>query len=487
MSNPHHEHHHNSISFRGSSNHTLRRDWNVLNNIHYQKQSNPIAKIAWVISASVSGIDKYVNEISAINCYGALNNIPIFIEPLVFSKASNRDYFQDRLNNVFKYLPHYEWLFVTDADIIVANYSKSLFEYVDINDDSIDIILQFRDNIHEVWAGNYFIRNSPNGFDFLRRWLNISLNQKEGTIGLNSDNGDLLEILGQYKSNDFTTRPCVQYRYSDWEWLTYKLKFINCTLGEWDSLAIATWDRNKYAVTYGHIKIYREYLGFARTFRYMTEDGSTACLMEDINCRVLRGDFILHGKELQNYLSVDYIACSANKSNPLNFEIHSITFEGFTGLLSIPVEFWANDITAKYLSESIAKKPLLPCISWNTTSFSSCTINAELNMSTLIGFHTAGLVTAPDGSHYWIDRGFKRPMSEQVFQFLNCSLPYLESHGNDEWSFLPTGDPMDERLKNDSLYVFHSSYHQSKRVYWFIDGYRRPVKNGDVSSKLYTI
>jgi hypothetical protein len=106
--------------------------------------------LGWVVNASPDYIKIYANEISALTCYCLLYQIRFYVEPILVDDKDIRDYQQVKLKNVMKYLRFHDWLLITDADMMVHNYSQSIFSFID---DRFDVILHERDISLEIDAG----------------------------------------------------------------------------------------------------------------------------------------------------------------------------------------------------------------------------------------------------------------------------------------------------------------------------------------------
>lgn len=291
-----HPHHHNR----------LRKNHSHIHQDYFSDSFDPRIynphkiNLGWVINSDPSFIKTYQNEISAIACYCALYQIHFYLEPALVDKEDIRDYQQVKLKNVMKYLKFHDWLFVTDADVIVGNYSKSIYDFID---DRYDVIFNDRDETLEVMAGNYFVKNSPDGFGFLWRWFNLA----PTGWAFNTDNGDLQELLQQYMLNNFAIRPCQHMR----NMRRYRRDFLPCVMKEIIAHRDAEYVRTNYPYSYSlpppgqFIKLYRGFLGFFRVII-----GSDSCQgLNEFWCFFLYGDFLLHGKELYKYLPPPFISC----------------------------------------------------------------------------------------------------------------------------------------------------------------------------------
>jgi hypothetical protein len=63
-----------------------------------------------------------------------------------------------------QYLPDCDWLFWSDADALVTNFSTKLESFVDPDHDFL-----ITKDINGINAGHYFIKNTPWAYDFLDR------------------------------------------------------------------------------------------------------------------------------------------------------------------------------------------------------------------------------------------------------------------------------------------------------------------------------
>lgn len=75
-------------------------------------------------------------------------------------------YSWNKIPLLIKYLPHYDWIFWSDADALIMNYNRRLEEFVP-HENGKDLIIA-RD--HQPWinAGNFFIRDCEWSRNFLQ-------------------------------------------------------------------------------------------------------------------------------------------------------------------------------------------------------------------------------------------------------------------------------------------------------------------------------
>jgi hypothetical protein len=285
-----------------------------------------LPRLAWVVVATPDALAKTGHNIAQLSCYAARLGIPFYLEHRLM--VDDRHFFTARHRSVAKYLRYYQWVFATDADIIVADSEKDVRDYLD---DSLDAILNdLRYNEHCACA--YFVRNSPGGWEFLRRWVGWA----DDGYNLNSDNGDLIEMIsaglrpGVPNSPDYSGRASVDDLWKhkeegcvnlDHNWNTYK-KFLSCVqeqLRPWSHADdrvpfydVKLWD---FQSTYPTVMLrtWKRLSGFIRWVQPFEPKYDTY----PWDLAALPGDMFLHGKQLHGWLNEDSVLCSgADWQNP---------------------------------------------------------------------------------------------------------------------------------------------------------------------------
>lgn len=174
-------------------------------------------KLAWVISISPNFVEKYSHVLSSFNCYSLWQeDVTVYFETETLIKG--RHFFYERLRNIEKYMPHFQWVVHSDADVLVANFSRNPWDYID---DAYDVLLQIRDGRKELHAGMIFIKNSIGGRQFVTEWADFS--RQHGVL-LNYDNGDLHELI----LSKVGAAECSRADMEIWEWDDYFVKFLPC-------------------------------------------------------------------------------------------------------------------------------------------------------------------------------------------------------------------------------------------------------------------
>lgn len=155
----------------------------------YQPVDRVLPRLAWVVVATTDAIHEYRDQIMMMSCWASKQGIPFYLEPTIL--ISNKNFMTARHANTAKHLRNYQWVVVTDADFLPVDSSGKLVDWLD---DTVDMIIQQRTDdmtAVEVCACMYFVKNSPGGWAFLRRWVAWA----DDGSRLNADNGDLQEIL----------------------------------------------------------------------------------------------------------------------------------------------------------------------------------------------------------------------------------------------------------------------------------------------------
>ena len=272
-----------------------------------------LPRLAWVVSQSPEKLSNWSVALSALNCYCALHGIPLYYETETVLK-DDRSWFYRRLSNVQKYLPHFQWVLHTDLDVLVANYSVGVTNFLD---DRFDVILNDRvapnlppmylHGTPELHSSAFFVKNSENGLKFMQHWLESSDNGR--SVFSNTDNGQLHEsilhlmslesCLGSNVTNDAGVVTPRKYRF-------YLYCFRNKLRGVKSEVsAESPWYKLESPASGLAIKVYRLLAGFHRDIQ------GDPCTDISVACRFLPGDFLLHGKTVQKYVSPDLVDCSA--------------------------------------------------------------------------------------------------------------------------------------------------------------------------------
>lgn len=220
-----------------------------------------------------------------------------------------------RLGNVQKYLPHFQWVLHTDLDVLPVNYTVAVTDFLD---DKFDLILQDRvaptfspTGVHgtpEVHSSAFFVKNSDTGRKFMQQWLSSSDNGR--SIFNNTDNGELHEAI----LHSLGLKTCLSSDVID-QWghvtpATYRT-YLHCFRTRWkarmaEDIAESPW--YKVEVPGGiAMKVYRLFAGFHRDVQ---ESLRIPCMITNAACHFLPGDFLLHGKNLQKYVSAHLVDCS---------------------------------------------------------------------------------------------------------------------------------------------------------------------------------
>lgn len=279
-----------------------------------------LPRIAWVIVATPDVIGKYSHQLDQIACYCAKTGIPFHLEHSVF--VDDKNFMTARHRSVAKYLRYYQWLMVTDADTIVADSSPDPREWLN---NTQDVIVNDRGNA-EICACAFFIRNSPGGWSFLRRWFAWADNGPR----FNYDNGDLNEMIlagmkrGVPNNEDYTGRfiggsqaanvsgscvnsagvlernqyveflSCMDERLRETRMRDHRVPYWDATLWAWT---------NNKALPKVSLRSYKPFAGFLRPAEGKRKG-------EPWLSASVPGDFLFGGKELHVFIDEDSILCT---------------------------------------------------------------------------------------------------------------------------------------------------------------------------------
>ncbi|KAK8843514.1 hypothetical protein IAR55_007174 [Kwoniella newhampshirensis] len=289
--------------------------------------------LAWVIVATPSSIQEHGDLLTQISCYCLLKGIPFHLDHQII--VDDRHLVTGRHANVAKYLKRYQWVFATDADILIADSTKDLRDYIQEGEvgDGVDVIFNDRRN-REVCACAYFLKNSPGGWSFLRRWVAWADGWRHST---NWDNGDLGEMIaaglipGPPNNAEYTGRittleeeevlehpprekiGCISKSGEAWGWEEYGSIFVACfedfvkryrTADD----RIPFWEVNLWSwasvLPPTKMRVYKVLSGFNR---WGLGEGTSIRTWDGVR---LPGDFLISGKGLEQFVNADGALCS---------------------------------------------------------------------------------------------------------------------------------------------------------------------------------
>ena len=76
-----------------------------------------------------------------------------------------------KLLQLKKYINNYDYLFWSDADVLIKNMDYSLYDYLNNIDDKYILIIPYCPNYY-INSGHFFIKNTPNSIDILNLFYN---------------------------------------------------------------------------------------------------------------------------------------------------------------------------------------------------------------------------------------------------------------------------------------------------------------------------
>lgn len=274
-----------------------------------------LPRLAWVVSQSPERLGNWSVALSALNCYCALHGIPLYYETKTVLK-DDRSWFYRRLSNINKYLPNFQWLLHTDLDVLVANYSVSVTDFLD---DRFDLILNDRiapnlppmylHGTPELHSSAFFVKNSDSGRTFMQRWLSSSDNGR--SVFSNTDNGELHESV----LHSLSVKSCLSSNVTDDKGIVTPRQYrpyLYCFRTQLRSAmsensAESPWYKLEASSGFA-IKVYRLLAGFHRDIQ------GSPCNSFNVACRFIPGDFLLHGKSVQEYVSPNLVNCSVGSA-----------------------------------------------------------------------------------------------------------------------------------------------------------------------------
>ncbi|WWD20948.1 hypothetical protein CI109_105426 [Kwoniella shandongensis] len=290
--------------------------------------------LAWVIIATPSAITKHGDLLTQIACYCLNKGIPFHLEHQVI--VDDRHLVSGRHASVAKYLKRYQWVFASDADTLVADSSIDLRHWIDPTSKgskNVDVIFNDRRN-GEVCACAYFVKNSPGGWTFLRRWVAWADNGRHST---DWDNGDLGEMItaglrrGLPNNRNYTGRitaaeeegfwehggdeqsdGCISKSGEVWGWPEYISIFIGCLKDFLHSYRTEDdrtpfWEVDLWSWTdvlpQTRMRTYKVLSGFNR---WGLGEGTSERTWDGVR---LPGDFLISGKGLEKFVEADSASC----------------------------------------------------------------------------------------------------------------------------------------------------------------------------------
>mmetsp|Transcript_22397 Transcript_22397/g.37011 ORF Transcript_22397/g.37011 Transcript_22397/m.37011 type:complete len:400 (-) Transcript_22397:237-1436(-) len=154
----------------------------------FPRRSDPLPKIAIVTFAFGASTQKNKYEMSALQCYAAIHGYPMYIEH--FQLQTDRAFIFTKLRTILKYLPHFQWILYVDSDVVIANRSRRIEEFLDSN---YDFIFQERDSNWEWFTNAFFVKNTDYALSFVNQWLSMSDDNK-APFGM-GDQASLVSLL----------------------------------------------------------------------------------------------------------------------------------------------------------------------------------------------------------------------------------------------------------------------------------------------------
>lgn len=159
-------------------------------------ESNP--KIAILVIGDHDAEVKYSQYWSSLRCYANRHNYTFLHDKADIDSFSecqqNKNYFFRKhcvVAQIMKRNYQIDWFLVLDGDVFVVNANRDLLSYIPSNN-KIDIVHYERFHNGEIGAGNYLIKNTIFGSEYVKEWSRWEFHKSPVP---NYDNGALHTFL----------------------------------------------------------------------------------------------------------------------------------------------------------------------------------------------------------------------------------------------------------------------------------------------------
>mmetsp|Transcript_14824 Transcript_14824/g.34021 ORF Transcript_14824/g.34021 Transcript_14824/m.34021 type:complete len:346 (-) Transcript_14824:414-1451(-) len=147
-------------------------------------------KIKILLFGDLNAYKLFTMQRTSVECYAGLQGYEtqwLFPSPACVESSAN--IFFQKICTIYEQMVHssnVEWFVVLDGDNFVMNPNHRIESFLD---DSKDVIHFLRFHNNEVAAGNYIVRNTEWGRNYIKEWYGLQDVNKYS--GMNADNGAL--------------------------------------------------------------------------------------------------------------------------------------------------------------------------------------------------------------------------------------------------------------------------------------------------------
>jgi Protein of unknown function, DUF273 len=233
---------------------------------------------------------RYGNAVSSARCYARNHGYAWFLDEETLIPNMHATW--SKLIHARRRLKQVDWLLVLDADNVIANWSKTIEEYID---PAYHVSLIERMHNGEIMGASYLLKNSPTALDFMKQWAQYS----DGSKGImNNDNGCVHHLVYNMLTMPNGASNCNQHWKGDYR------SFFGCVKS-----AMA----NKRAWPDHKFRIFRILMGPVRCMEELRSDIEADQGPVNIYNRWIGNELFVHTKQPQLYFPEPHV-CTGQES-----------------------------------------------------------------------------------------------------------------------------------------------------------------------------